>query len=115
MEDIAVLDYLISAKRSTGIPSITNLWQAIRIPRVDKIKDFAAWNTRVFLGEEPHNPSMNKAPGDAMQSSASTRSLKTVNPNASAPFHTAAFLKWVHNYDAVAEAKRYVEGLKAKI
>ena len=114
VEDIGVLEYLIDNNRSDGMTTITNQWQSIRIPRVERIKDFAAWNTRVFLGEEATNPLVGK-PGGEKQSAGQMKSLKTLKADSSAPFHTAAFLKWAQAYDAVAEAKQYVDGFKAKI
>ena len=42
VEDIAVLEYLIEKRPLANMPDITHTWQAIRIPRVNKIKAFAA-------------------------------------------------------------------------
>ena len=115
IEDIAVLEYLIERSPSVKIPEITNTWQSIRIPRVNRIKEFAAWNTRVFLGEEAANPLKGKWSGGSKETTGQIKSLKTLKPDSTAPFHTAAFLKWVQAYDAVGEAKKHVEGLKARI
>ena len=120
VEDIAVLEYLTERDPSKTVPNITRTWQSIRIPRVNRIKEFAAWNTRAFLGEGPANPliakaSAPKAPAATEQAPGQMKSLKTLKADSSAPFHTSAFLKWAQDYDAVAEAQRYVEALKAKI
>jgi salicylate hydroxylase len=115
VEDIAVLEYLLETQRKAGIPAITKIWQSIRIPRTERIKEFAAWNTRVFLGEESTNPLVSKASGRENRNPGHMRSLKTLKSDQSAPFHTSAFLKWVQDYDAVGEAKKHVDGLKAKI
>ena len=120
VEDIAVLEYLIKRHPVGAVPDITRTWQAIRIPRVNRIKAFAAWNSRAFLGEGPTNPLVAKAsapeaPAATKQAPGQMKSLKTLKADASAPFHTSAFLKWAQDYDAVGEAERYVEGLKAKI
>lgn len=115
VEDIAVLEYLVEKHPSGIIADITRTWQSIRIPRVNRIKAFAAWNTRAFLGEGPTNPLVGKASGAAKQAPGQMKSLKTLPPDSSAPFHTSAFLKWVQAYDAVGEAEKYVQGPKARM
>ncbi len=115
VEDIAVLEYLIEKHPSGKILDSIRTWQSIRIPRVNRIKEFAAWNTRTFLGEEPTNPLVGKASEGGKQAPGQMKSLKALKPDSSAPFHTSAFLKWAQDYDAVGEAERYVQGLKAKM
>ena len=115
VEDIGVLEYLLQNNDAGNMAKVTDTWQSIRIPRVNKIKDFAAWNTRVFLGEEDVNSLTRKMSGAAKVPSGQVKSLKGLKSDSSAPFHTAAFYKWVQDYDAVGEARKHVEGLKAKI
>jgi salicylate hydroxylase len=115
VEDIGALSYLFENERSLGIPTITDIWQTIRIPRVNRIKEFAAWNTRVFLGEENAHTLISKSSADHAKPTAQVKSFKTLKPDARAPFYTAAFLKWAQDYDAVGEVKKYLEKSRAKI
>lgn len=102
VEDIGVLDYLIEQEpnASANIPSITDTWQKIRKPRVERIKAYAKENTRAFLGEPlAHRPRRESA-GTA---GSSVKSLKNVRPDMNARFTSSAFVKWALDFDAVAE------------
>ena len=79
------------------------MWEKVRIPRVDRIKAYAKWNTAMFTGEPVAPKSGN---GQNV-----VKSLKTVKPNMHSSFHSSAFLKWALDYDAIGEAARYVEEL----
>jgi salicylate hydroxylase len=114
LEDIGALEALITHPRSLGVPEILNIWQKVRIPRVERIKAFTRWNTRVFLGKEFKPPNDRHASQSPPQSHR-LKSLKAVKADASAPFQSGAFLKWVQNYDAVAEVRKAVESTRARI
>lgn len=99
VEDIGVLEYLIERDQnpSANMANITNTWQKMRKPRVDRIKAYAKENTRSFLGEPlPHRRRQETA-------GSTPKSLKNVTPKMSAKFTTSAFVKWALDYDAVAE------------
>lgn len=99
VEDIGVLDYLFSLEPdpATQVPRLTELWQRIRKTRVECVKDYAKWNTQLFLGEP-----LVKARGDEVSV---VRSLKSVAPDMHAKYHSAAFVKWTLDYDAIAEVR----------
>lgn len=101
VEDIGVLEYLIEQDRnaSANIPTITDTWQKIRKPRVERIKAYAKENTRAFIGEQ-------MAIGRRQETaSSSTKSLKNVEPRMNARFTSSHFVKWALDYDAVAEVR----------
>ncbi|KAM5349219.1 hypothetical protein ACJ41O_005726 [Fusarium nematophilum] len=101
VEDVGALDYLLAELHPRKpIVAITSAWQDTRKPRVERIRDFARWNTKVFSGELGFKPSKKAA---AKSSQISYRDLKDVRPDMSAPFFSATFLKWALDYDAVDE------------
>ncbi|KAK4505093.1 hypothetical protein PRZ48_003056 [Zasmidium cellare] len=108
VEDIGVLEYLIERdpNPSANLPTITDTWQKIRKPRVERIKAYAKENTRAFLGEPMAHRHRQETAGNTK------KSLKNVTPKMDARFTTSAFVKWALDYDAVAEAKKYVEGAR---
>ena len=99
IEDIGVLDYLITIASDTidKVPTITATWQEIRKPRVERIKDYAKENTAVYFGEPI--PDRHRHQGDG----SGVRSLKNIKPNMNAKFTSPSFVKWCYDYDAVAE------------
>lgn len=109
VEDIGVLDCLLNDLPDTSVPEIMRLWESIRMPRVNRIKEFARWNTEAFAGMDT----------SAMWKGAKDRetiqvSLKDVKPDGRAALHSRAFLKWVMDYDAVGEAKKVVAERQAR-
>lgn len=114
LEDIGALEALVTNHRPLGIPGLLNIWQSIRIPRVERIKGFTAWNTQVFLSRELKPPS-GVSTASRPTGSHQLKSLKSVKPDASAAFQSGAFLKWVQDYDAAAEALKMVQATKARI
>jgi salicylate hydroxylase len=114
LEDIGALEALITNHRSLGMPEILNIWQKVRIPRVERIRAFTRWNTRVFLGKE-FKPQTDRLASQIPPQAHRLKSLKAVKADRSAPFQSGAFLKWVQSYDAVAEAQKAVEPTKARI
>ena len=118
VEDIGALEYLLKVK-GDNIAEATRLWQEVRKPRVERIKAFASWNTRVFLGEEEMkgvNAGKEKGEGKRKKTEMDTvKSLKGTMPDMHAAFHTSAFLKWAHDYDVVGETKKYLGAKDAKL
>ena len=51
IEDIGVLRTLVLSAPHLPTSLITRFWEEIRKLRVEHIKSFAAWNTRMFLGK----------------------------------------------------------------
>ncbi|KAL3492455.1 hypothetical protein BJX62DRAFT_236274 [Aspergillus germanicus] len=104
VEDIAVLTFLIhdDEMKQKPLPEITNIWQNIRKPRVERISSFSNWKTQWFSGELAAFTQAGVWGEDA-------RSLKDIFPDMDAPFESAAFLKWVLDFDAPAEARKYLE------
>ncbi|PSN75536.1 FAD/NAD(P)-binding domain-containing protein [Corynespora cassiicola Philippines] len=102
IEDIAVLEHLLRTRHHLSVPSITRYWESIRQPRVEKIKLYAYANMQLFSGQ------LNDAvltSEKEQQENKSAKSLKGVTASPSAPYQSAAFLKWVLDYNAVKEAK----------
>ncbi|VUC31114.1 unnamed protein product [Clonostachys rosea] len=116
VEDIAVLDFLIShhSRQNDGplgnaqMQSVSQAWQAIRKPRVERIKAYSKWNTNLFLGKGAPMPSTQSAQH-------SLKSMKDVHPDINANFQSPSFLKWALDYDAVDEAKRFVKKSEPKL
>ncbi|CAI6095004.1 unnamed protein product [Clonostachys chloroleuca] len=117
VEDIAVLDFLIShhSEKNKGLPlghaqmqSVSQAWQAIRKPRVERIKAYSRWNTDLFLGKGAPMPGSQSAQH-------SLKSIKNAQPDINANFQSSRFLKWALDHDAVDEAKRFVKELEPKL
>ncbi|KAK5994729.1 FAD-dependent urate hydroxylase-like protein [Cladobotryum mycophilum] len=100
VEDIGVLDFLLARFASESrapVSQVVKIWQAIRKPRVERIKDYANWNTQNFSGKGVATPE--QAEGKIIQTG------KDVAPDMNADFDTAAFWKWSLDYDAIGEAQ----------
>lgn len=110
VEDIAVLDFLIDRageNASSNITEIAQVWETVRKPRVQRIKEYAKWMTAMFLGDDlPVKPAVAKNV---------VRDVSQVKPDMHATFTSSAFVKWTLDFDAVEEARRYVESNKARL
>ncbi|KAL7802002.1 hypothetical protein V8C44DRAFT_346139 [Trichoderma aethiopicum] len=99
IEDIGVLQFLFSSLSGAPVPQIVSVWQAVCKPRAERIKEFSRWNTKHLSGKTkaaigvPHAYSL----------------LERVVPDRNADFSSLEFWKWNVEYDAVGEAKRYLE------
>ncbi|PIA99626.1 hypothetical protein CB0940_02316 [Cercospora beticola] len=119
VEDIGVLQYLISRKPnpSQSLPEILETWERLRKPRAERIKAYAKHNGASFLGSTPF-PSIRPARSTTASNKKDAlpaKSLKDVRPDMNAKFESAAFLKWALDYDAVAEAKKYLESKSSRL
>lgn len=99
VEDIGVLDTCIQELLPKGvpIPAITATWEKIRKPRVERIKEFAKWNTNIFS---------NPTAALVKTQHKGVVSLKDVQPDMNAPFFKSPFLKWVIGHDAIQAVRR---------
>ena len=97
VEDIEALSIFL--KSSHALPTLTEAWELLRMPRAYRLKDLADFNYKMFSGgREPTSASMSVNP-DADWSTPPFEA----QPDAEAPFHTPAFSKWLHDYDTTAE------------
>lgn len=102
IEDIAVLDFLISSQGLSdhdlikNIPRISKDWQGICKPRAERIKAYSRANTDMFCGR-PATPLDNLERRNV-------KSLKGIEPDMNAKFTTGRFTKWSLDYDAIAAA-----------
>lgn len=101
IEDVAVLDFLISlqgelAGSDSGnrILRVSTHWQNICKPRAEKIKAYSRSNTDMFCGRQA-------IPLDNLERR-NVKSLKGIDPDMNAKFTTGRFTKWSLDYDAVA-------------
>lgn len=109
VEDVGVLRYLLQRSQygiSKSIPTVVSDWEKIRMPRVERIKGFARWNTDMFMD--------GRIATKAADGKDNFKSLKHVKPDMNAKFSTSAFLKWTQDYDAVGEAAKYVDARESK-
>ena len=111
IEDIAALEYLLQKRPQLSISEATHFWQQFRKPRVDRIKEFAAWNTKVFLDVDNYY----LAAAKNQKGSGNIKSMKGIPGDRDAPLWTGKFLKWTQDYDVVGEVKRFLERPVAKI
>ncbi|KAH8689152.1 hypothetical protein BGW36DRAFT_330963 [Talaromyces proteolyticus] len=102
IEDIDVLSLLLETRYGTS--DITEMWEKLRIPRVKKLQDASTWNYQLY--------NSGKAPGDELTSE--ERNRHTGDGNRDAPFNTLAFTKWILDYDAAEETRKFIE-YRAKI
>lgn len=109
VEDIGVLDFLLDREQdpAKSLPGVTKIWQDIRKPRAERIKEYARWNTRLFTGEI-NTPRHDGPTGNV-------KNLRDVEPGMYSSFNSARFVKWALDHDAVADARKYVESDKAKL
>ncbi|PPJ60949.1 hypothetical protein CBER1_08579 [Cercospora berteroae] len=119
VEDIGVLQYLLSRQPdpTQSLPEILEAWERLRKPRAERIKAYAKHNGASFLSSTPF-PSIRPARKTTTfkgQDALPARSLKDVRPDMNAKFESAAFLKWALDYDAVAEAKKYLESKSSRL
>ncbi|GKZ58901.1 hypothetical protein AnigIFM49718_004742 [Aspergillus niger] len=103
IEDIGALQILLLSLPYLDLSVISRFWENIRKPRVERIKSFAAWNTRRFLGHKDHAGSHQK------YADTDWESIKDIEPDAAADFTSPAFFKWVHDYDVVEQTRKYLE------
>lgn len=80
---------------------VTGFWEEIRKPRVERIKSFAAWNTRMFLGKKDRKDSHLKDADTAW------KSIEDAEPDPGAHFNSPAFFKWAHDYDAIEQVSLF--------
>lgn len=100
IEDIAVLEFLLSSlkgRNQLDIPQISDMWQAIRKARVERIKAYAVFNTEIFS-------TGNLVPSKNIKKSVPL-SLKSMTPDMHAHFNAPQFTKWSLDYDALAEVR----------
>lgn len=110
VEDIGVLEYLIDMfgdDTAERVPDIMKVWETIRKPRANRIKEYAKWNTSMFIGV-PVLPGKGK-------SKAVSRDLRSAKEDMNASFGTSAFVKWSLDHDAVEEARKYMQSGKSKL
>ncbi|KAI0024522.1 hypothetical protein F4780DRAFT_606496 [Xylariomycetidae sp. FL0641] len=107
VEDIGTLEYLISANPdpNSNITTILEDWQHVRKPRVERIKDWAKFNSAMFIGNPETGPGTSNNDWQV-------RSLKNIKADMNSPYNSAAFLKWTLNYDAVRE---YLQSKKSRL
>ena len=111
IEDIAALEYLLQKRPELSISQAMHVWQSVRKPRVERIKEFAAWNTNVFLDVDNYY----LAAAKKQKESGNIKSLKRIVGDRDAPLWTAKFLKWTQDYDVVGEVKRFLDGPTARM
>ncbi|KAL7935364.1 hypothetical protein V8C35DRAFT_299268 [Trichoderma chlorosporum] len=99
IEDIGVLQFLLSTVSTATLPQIVNIWQAICKPRAERVKEFSKWNTKHLAGKTEHAIGVSHA--DSV--------LEKIVPDKNAEFSSLEFWKWNAYYDAVGEAKKYLE------
>ncbi|KAE8422221.1 hypothetical protein BDV36DRAFT_291399 [Aspergillus pseudocaelatus] len=103
IEDIRVLQILLLSLPGLDVSVISRFWEDIRKPRVERIKSYAAWNTRRFLGHKDRAASHQK------YADADWESIKDIEPDSAADFTSPAFFKWAHDYDAVEQTRKYLQ------
>lgn len=97
IEDIGVLSTLILSAPHLPTSVITSFWEEIRKSRVERIKSFASWNTRMFLKKNDRKGLHLK------NADAAWKSMENVDPDPGAHFNSPAFFKWAHDYDAIEQ------------
>jgi salicylate hydroxylase len=102
VEDIGVLrDFLDSRERMLMRDKVTP-WEEIRMPRVERVKPYARWNTSMLIGEQVALQTDNDRNN--------IKSLKHVVPDKNAKFHSSAFLKCAHDFDAIRRRTNICRG-----
>jgi len=110
VEDVGVLDYLLhgeSRLMSWRVGEVVKLWEKARIPRVARVKAFARWNTDAFRGVLRFHRRQNE--GEQGPGERTVVDLRDVMQDENADFSSGTFLKWVMDFDAIEEARRFVD------
>ncbi|EME42798.1 hypothetical protein DOTSEDRAFT_80417 [Dothistroma septosporum NZE10] len=110
VEDIATLSYLLKEHQNKGIPTLTKIWQEVRIPRVNKLKAWANFNNKLYTkGLTPAKPEIKKQ--EAAHAEVASNEPESLKPDSNADFRSPAFVMWAYGYDAVGEVKKYMDGV----
>lgn len=105
VEDIGVMSYLLKHHISKGVPALMKIWQDVRQPRVNRIKEWAKSNHTMYT------KGTGSLPKEKMGQTMGEISLEGVEMDRDAGFRTAAFMKWALGFDAVKDVERYVSGM----
>jgi len=99
VEDIGVLDFLLhqAADPAAEVPHAAEIWEKLRKPRAERVKELSAWNTKLFTGT-PLVPTTDNDKGN-------WKSLKNTLPDKDASFSSSRFVKWLLDHDAVEEVR----------
>lgn len=82
------------------------IWQDVRQPRVNRIKDWAKANLVLFTMGPEALGAKGARPGDDV-------SLEEVKPDREAGFRDLRFLKWAYAFDAIKDVERFIGGQEA--
>jgi len=107
IEDAAALAELLSfADSARDIPGLMRMYSAFRKPRVDIVKLFAHHNTMSFA--LPNGPEQERRDRRLLQHTHEDDGVDVIEVEADskAGFRTLAFLKWIYDYDTIAEVSR---------
>ncbi|KAK4501210.1 hypothetical protein PRZ48_007017 [Zasmidium cellare] len=106
VEDVGVLSHLLSKYQGRGVPSLTKIWQEVRIPRVNRIKDWAKSNHTMYTkGADAQLKAVEKDRTPPTQDI----SLDKVEPDMNASYRSPAFFKWAFGFDPIEDVERYIQ------
>ncbi|KOS23156.1 6-hydroxynicotinate 3-monooxygenase [Escovopsis weberi] len=105
VEDIGVLDHVLSPADAAGVPRALRAWQAVCKPRAERIKAFARAMTfgisgRAGVGIKAFAAKTAKVPEGV--------TVDQIVPDKDAPFDSLAFFKWNSAYDCIKEVETYL-------
>lgn len=105
VEDVAVLAHLLHRHIDRGVSNLMKVWQDVRQPRVNRIKDWARFNHQLYTkgtDTPPRSAGQNRTTVEEI-------SLDEVEMDMSADFRLPAFYKWAFGFDPIADVETYLE------
>lgn len=75
---------------------LSRFWEDIRKPRVERIKAYAAWNTRRFAGKRADAPVSKYTDSD-------WKAINEIQADSTGDFTSPAFFKWAHDFDVIEQ------------
>lgn len=104
VEDVGVLSHLLSHHFGRGVPAVMDIWQKVRMPRVNKIKAWARFNSALFT----QGMSGSSETGGEETMPEERPSLEQVEMDMDAGYLSPAFLKWAFWFHPVADVEAYI-------
>lgn len=105
VEDVGVLAHLLHHHLDRAVPALTKIWQDVRQPRVNRIKEWAKSSHQLYTKGTDAPP---KSAGQ-VRTTVEEISFEKVEMDMNAEFRSPAFFKWAFGFDPIANVERYLE------
>lgn len=90
---------MLSTSPNLPVPTISRFWENIRKPRVERIKAYAAWNTRRFAGKR----GLDSDVPVSKYTDSDWKAINEIQADLAGDFTSPAFFKWAHDFDVIEQ------------